>query len=122
MSEVERRKNTRVPFQATLDLKFADGRTHKCETNNLSLYGVFAEGVSGHPRGEVCDVVLNLTGATSDVRLRMKGEIMRVESNGVGLKFVEIDLDSFYHLKNILYYNSGDPDRLEEEFFSQFDQ
>jgi hypothetical protein len=34
------------------------------------------------------------------------------------LHFVEIDLDSFYHLKNIIYYNSSDPDTIEQELMS----
>jgi len=28
-----------------------------------------------------------------------------------------MDLDSFQHLKNIVYFNSNSPDQLNEEFF-----
>ena len=111
-----RRENTRVEFRATIDLDFSGRIFTGCETSDLSLYGVFVSGVQGPVAGDQCDLSLHLSGATSDTVLRMKGELVRVEANGVGLKFFEIDLDSFYHLKNILYYNSGDPDVLEEEF------
>lgn len=118
MKESERRRNTRVLFQATTDLQFADKAYQQCETSDLSLKGVFIPGLSGHQMGEKCDIILNLTGMTSDIKLRMKGEVVRVVDTGIALHFVEIDLDSFLHLKNIVYYNSEDPDKLHEEFVS----
>ena len=45
----------------------------------------------------------------------MKGEVVRVEPDGLALHFSEIDFDSFYHLKNIIYYNSEDPDQVDLE-------
>ncbi|MBU0481684.1 MAG: PilZ domain-containing protein [Proteobacteria bacterium] len=114
-----RRENTRVKFKGTIDLHFPGRSFADCETSDLCLHGVFVAGVSGLAAGDECDVSLRLSGATSDIVLRMKGKVARLEKNGVGLKFSEIDLDSFYHLKNILYYNSGDPDVLEEEFQRQ---
>lgn len=118
MAGKERRRNTRVLFQATADLKFPDKSYVNCETSDLSLKGLFAAEVHGHEPGETCDVVLNLSGMTSDIKLRMKGKVVRQEAGGIGLKFFEIDLDSFLHLKNIVYYNSEDPDKLNEELAS----
>lgn len=117
MGDANRRKSTRVPFKATVDLIF-DGREYlKRQTSDLSLTSVFVPGVTGHEAGETCRLNLHLTGLSSDILLHMKGRIQRVEQDGIGLEFFEIDLDSFYHLKNIVYYNSGDPDKLEDEFF-----
>jgi len=111
----ERRKNTRVPFQATVDLTFGDKTYSNCETENLSIKGVSVPGISGHEKGESCMVALSLSGSTSELKLNMQGEVVRVEDNRIALLFTEIDLDSFYHLKNIIYYNSEDPDRIEQE-------
>lgn len=118
MDNDNRRMNSRVAFQATISLDFGH-RSHKdCETSNLSLKGVSVVGVMGHKVGEKCDVALHLVGTTSDLSLNMKGEVVRVDEHGFALHFLEIDLDSFYHLKNILYYNSENPDQLDEEFSS----
>ena len=76
-------------------------------------------GLTSHEIGEQCDVSLHLVGASSDLGLKMKGEVVRIEPNGLALHFYETDLDSFYHLKNILYYNSDNPDKLDEEFSEQ---
>ena len=111
----ERRKHTRVPFQATVDVKLLDKHYAKCETENLSLKGVSVLGISDHQIGEKCDISLALSGSTSELRLSMQGEIVRVQQNSIALKFTKIDIDSFYHLKNIIYYNSEDPDIIDKE-------
>lgn len=118
MDTDNRRKNSRVPFQATISLVFGHKAHKECETRDLSLKGIFVVGVTGHEVGEKCDAALHLVGASSDLSLSMKGEIVRINDDGVALHFLEIDLDSFYHLKNILYYNSENPDQLDEEFSS----
>ncbi|HEX9714320.1 MAG TPA: PilZ domain-containing protein, partial [Desulfurivibrionaceae bacterium] len=101
-----KRKNSRVPFQVLIGLDFPDQSHAECETADLSLKGVFVLGVTGHKLGEKCLVSLRLVGSTSDLSLKMKGTVVRVEEDGLALHFYEMDLDSFFHLKNILYYNS----------------
>lgn len=114
--DAERRKNTRVPFQTTADVTFGDRQYSNCATENLSIKGVSVLGITGHPIGETCTLSLALSGSTSQLRLTMKAEIVRSETDRIGLHFLEIDLDSFYHLKNIIYYNAKDPDTIEQEF------
>nr|MBF0221323.1 PilZ domain-containing protein [Desulfobulbaceae bacterium] len=111
----ERRKNTRVPFQTTADVSFSNKNYTNCETENLSVKGVSVLGISGHKIGEECNLSLALSGSTSELKLAMRGKIVRLQEDGIGLKFIEIDLDSYYHLKNIIYYNSEDPDKIDRE-------
>lgn len=113
--ERERRRNTRVPFQTTADVVFSDKRYNQCATENLSVKGISVLGITGHKLGETCDLSLALSGSTSHLRLTMKGKVVRVDADRIALNFIEIDLDSFYHLKNIIYYNSNDPDTIEQE-------
>lgn len=116
-----KRKNTRVPFQVIIGLDFPDRSHAECETADLSFKGVFVLGVTGHKLGENCLVSLRLVGSTSHLTLKMKGTVVRVEEDGLALHFYEMDLDSFFHLKNILYYNSEDPDVLDEELSTQIE-
>ena len=116
-----KRKNSRVPFHATITLNFPNQKHEECETVDLSLKGVFVVGLTGHSIGEKCRASLRLIGSTSDLTLKMKGEVVRIEANGMGLHFFETDLDSFYHLKNILYYNSENPDILDERITDNFE-
>lgn len=112
MPKDERRKSTRVFFQTLANLHFADAEFSGCETSDLSIKGVFVPGISGRKIGDRCAVELQLSGASHEISLNMQGEVVRVEAKGLGIKFSEIDLDSFYHLKNIVYYNSENPDEL----------
>jgi hypothetical protein len=117
MGNHNRRENIRVVFETTADLKFSDRIHAGCRTRDLSLTGIFIIGVEGCRQGEMCEVTLHLSGGSSDVRLAMRGEIVRTEPQGLALHFFEIDLDSFVHLKKILYYNAADPDMMEENDF-----
>ena len=110
MGRQERRASTRAHFNTTASLLFENGGYPDCETGNLSVKGVFVAGITGQSVGDVCSVELHLAGSSSDLVLRMQGEVVRVEKDGLGIKFSEIDLDSFYHLKNIIYYNSDHAD------------
>ena len=116
-----KRKNSRVPFQIIIGLDFPDQSHAECETEDLSLKGVFVLGVTGHKVGENCLVTLRLVGSTSHLSLKMKGTVVRVEEEGLALHFYEMDLDSFFHLKNILYYNSENPDALDDELSAQIE-
>lgn len=116
MADINRRKNTRVFFQAIADLHFDNKCYNKCETRNLSVSSIFIVGVDDQKEGSQCEIALHLSGATSDLLLKMKGEIVRCEAEGIALRFFETDLDSYYHLKNIVYYNAENPDEFNEEF------
>lgn len=119
MLSANRRKSSRVPFRATVTLRFPDKHYEQYETHDLSLKGVSVAGVTGHRIGEQCDVDLYLTGSTSRVHLDMKGEVVRVKKDSLALRFFAIDLDSFFHLKNIIAYNLGNQDQVDEEFAEQ---
>jgi hypothetical protein len=105
-TQAERRLEVRATFRTTAKLCFADGRCFDdCETMNVSVSGVFVRGIKGVVFGENCQVELHLSGRTSRLVLEMAGEIVRVEEDGVALQFLEVDEDSFYHLRNIVYFS-----------------
>lgn len=115
MNEQNKRKNIRVDFTQDAKVSFQNRVFSKLETRNLSLKGIFVKGLTGVTVGESCDVELHLSGATNDLFVKMKGEVIRTDNEGTALRFTEIDIESFFHLRNIVYYNSGDPDKVEDE-------
>jgi len=115
MTHEERRKNTRVIFQTAASVRFAGDVFERLAIRDLSLRGVYLEGISGRPLGEKCEVALFLTGASSELKLNIAGKVVRQDDSGVGIHFEEIDIDTFFHLKNIVYYNADDPDQVENE-------
>lgn len=117
MKQNERRKDSRVTFTTTIDLCFHDETIHNCSTRDLSCKGVFVPGLKHRQNGDQCRLVIRLTGTEPDQLIEVKGEIVRKTSDGCGFHFKQMDLDSFQHLKNIVYFNSNTPDQLNEDFF-----
>ncbi len=116
MTHDERRKNTRVDFHTTVDVSFPDVAYTACPTENLSTKGVFVDNIPDRSLGDTCSIVLKLTGSATDLSLSMSGEVVRLVKEGVGIHFSEMDLDSFSHLRQIIYYNSDDPDLISEDY------
>jgi len=88
--------------------------------DNISLKGLhvnLAEGMSELQPGNQVGITIDLTGDSSDLKVQAEGEVLRWEDNGaIAVNFNHIDLDSFVHLKNIMAYNSGDYDKVMNEF------
>lgn len=116
MGSSERRKNVRVTFQTTVSLHFADGEYAHCQTKDLSLKGIFIPGIVDREPGDRCHVAILLSGTSSKLKITMTGEVVRNTEEGIGIYFDEIDVDSFFHLKNIVYYNSDHPDQIIEPY------
>ena len=56
----ERRRDARVTFRTFAKLSYPEGRIfEECETTDVSVSGVFVEGVKGVEQGEKCDVELS---------------------------------------------------------------
>jgi hypothetical protein len=109
----EKRRDLRVTFRATARLRFPDARVFdKCETSDISVSGVFVQGVSGVAGGDRCEIEFRLVGRSSSLLLEMAGEVVRVAESGVALQFIEVDQDSFCHLQNIVYFNFKEAGQL----------
>ncbi len=114
-SESERRRDARVTFRATARLKFDGGRVFDdCQIMDISISGVFVEGVTGVEPWDKCAVEFRLIGRSSSLMLALKGQVVRVQADGVALQFDGVDEDSFCHLQNIVYYNYRQEGKLGE--------
>ncbi len=113
----DRRRFLRVPFEANVTVKnLIDGTIQrKLDSKDISMKGIYCITDSPFPVDTPCVVELLLTGTSSELWLRMEGHVVRTDDLGMAIIFDNMDLDAFIHLKNILYYNSGDPDRIDKE-------
>ncbi|GBF34289.1 hypothetical protein DCCM_3401 [Desulfocucumis palustris] len=114
---MEKRKFTRVPFRVEASVKYKDMEC-RGEVENLSLRGMFLRMPEKISLGECVDITILLAGDTSKLTIDLKGKVARTDPDGIGIKFQEIDLDSFVHLKNIVTYNSGDAEKIMQEFIN----
>ncbi|HID97996.1 MAG TPA: PilZ domain-containing protein [Thermodesulfobacteriaceae bacterium] len=116
----DRRDNVRVPFTTGACIR-AEGQVIPIiteKTKDLSLRGLYCFTDIKYPDGTPCDIELHLTGTTSRLVLNIRGRVVRSDIRGMAMKFDEMDADSFFHLKNVLYYNTGDPELIDRELGS----
>lgn len=97
----ERRCNPRIAFDTKADLKFRNGTQNGLVTRDLSINGTFVLNMKDKQVGDECEVTLHC-----DLVLKMKGEVVRVEEEGIAIQFFDQDLDNFHHLKNVVYINA----------------
>ena len=85
------------------------------ECSNLSLQGVLVTGAGPLPAGKPCTIRLALDGTA--IAIEAHGVIARATADGGAVRFIEIvGVDSLEHLRNLVLYNSRNPDQVISEF------
>lgn len=116
----EKRRHTRVIFNRSVKLFIKEKSHGQYPARNLSLGGLFVEGDISIPVGEACRLELHETGRHSSLILTFLGKIQRHEKDGIGVKFISMEDDSFMFLQTMVLYSSDDPLGVAENFFENF--
>jgi hypothetical protein len=114
MSE-EKRRFTRIPFRVTAELAVNMINYSVPEISNLSIGGCVLPVAADLAPATACEVKIVLGGESSELTVRVGGEIVRSDQTTVAIKFTRIDPDSLYHLQNIVRYNVDDVEKVERE-------
>jgi len=110
-SNNEKRRHPRVGFSTAIEILLqADGKEVKLSGNSmdLSLKGMFVRAEEKFVPGTKCSVNVYLTGGIEKIELQIKGTVVRMSDFGMGIVFDSMDVDTYSHLKNIVYYNSNE--------------
>lgn len=110
-----KRRFTRVPFKAQTRIDFQHIAYTVGEIYNLSIGGCLLQIDSDMEAGSRCSITIRLSERDDAVSVRVQGEVVRSVSGMLALKFVQIDPDSLFHLRNIIRYNAEDTRKVEEE-------
>ncbi len=111
----EKRWFTRVPFRVRAEIMVHDFSYSAEEILNLSVGGCLLPVEAELAPGTGCDLKIIMAGTTSELSIRVKGEIVRSEAGAAAVKFTGIDPESLFHLQNIIRYNSPDPEAVDKE-------
>jgi hypothetical protein len=114
---IEKRGFTRVPFNTTVEVRALDRVIRSQEGIDISMGGVRLSTRELVPPAEVpCRVTINLGGPENPIRIDATGMTIRSQGGSLAVKFIDIDLDSYQHLRQLIVNNTDDPDRAEQEF------
>jgi len=100
-----------VPVSFELDI-VVRGESINVKTQNLSLTGVSFISPHSFKANERCTVDLKLN---EDVRLNIEAKILRSQNRETIAAFLEMDENTFYHLKRLLQLNAADSDQIDKE-------
>ena len=120
----KKRATTRVEFHTRGELHYG-GKTVSGSVENLSLKGMLfvpEEPAEDLTMSAEVDVQISLTGTGSSLSFGLEGKVVRIGEKGVGIRFTEMEFDSFVHLRNIVAYNTGNEDKIMEEFHDAFEE
>jgi|GEM_PF-6685115 len=85
-------------------------------TRNISLSGMFIVGRFSHEVGSRCTVTLNERWAERPFVLNLTCRIIRLERDGIAIRYTEMGLNTFSLLQTLLLYESRNPMAMGEEF------
>jgi hypothetical protein len=111
----EKRRFTRIPLKINAELTVNDVSYSIEEISNLSVGGCQLAITKDLEPETACRVKISLSGTSDEMSIMIEGEISRCDPGAVAVKFTRIDIDSLFHLHNIIRYNSPDPDTVEKE-------
>jgi len=113
----DKRRFTRIFFSTPVLLEVAG---EQCATSliDISLKGALITATSklNKYKDEDCTLRFELQG--SDVEIEMKGKIVHIERNSIGIACEKIDIESVTHLRRLIELNIGNADLLDRDLDS----
>jgi hypothetical protein len=114
----EKRKVERIHFETKVVLK-SDSSEVVAETTsaNISANGIYIKSDQKIPVGSTCFLELSLRGISSQLLMNIKGHVVRHDDNGMGIEFIDLEMDSYFHLNNIFKHSVLDPKTITNSLF-----
>jgi hypothetical protein len=112
---MEKRTFARIPFKTKAIVRQKDFTVIGI-VENLSLAGIFLKTPERLGLKRLVKIELLFTGTSSQISIILDGKITRHENIGMGIEFRNLDLDAFFHLKNLITYNTDRFDKVKKEF------
>ena len=113
MSDQDKRRFTRVPFDAEVALRVA-GDIWTTDLIDVSLKGMLVAAPAGLAVASgsalEADILLN-----EEVSIATECTLVHRTGERMGLRIDRIDMESIMHLRRLMELNLGDPDLLERE-------
>ncbi len=110
-----RRDFSRVHFRHEITLYAGNGTKYSGAFDDISLKGMLFHSDPMPSKGTV------LTGHLSigEVKLGLKGKVVSASlDRGAAVRFQDLDVESFSHLRRLMALNMGDSEVIDQEFFS----
>lgn len=117
----ERRGFIRVPFNTEVVISAGGWSLRAVSGIDISMSGLHLTGLdtrdSGKPLpGTSCRAGIHLQAAGHRALIEADGRIVRSGPGELAVEFIEMELDGYQHLRQLILNNADDPDRAEQQF------
>lgn len=109
MSKEEHRNRQRIPFIIEAVLTVDDSPIVYSRTRDVSMSGIYLLTSKPLPVGTEGTLALTLESGLSSLAIKAMCEVVRQDTEGMGLKFTHMDPDSSINLFNIIRYQGEFP-------------
>ena len=117
MQPQEKREFLRVPFTTEVEVRTDDRTFGSSSGINISLNGLrLATEQPAPEEGSPCSVKIILRAFEHEVIIEAHGRVARSGQGTLAVEFIDLDLDSYLHLRQLIISNADDPERAEQEF------
>jgi hypothetical protein len=111
------REFTRVLVAARTLIKAGNVSLSAAQAHSLSMKGMSILSPERLPVGTECELTIILV--EGEVEIQVLGTVVVHLADGMAFLFTKIlGLESFEHLRNLVYYNAPDVEQVEDEFTS----
>jgi len=112
----EKRKHTRISINIDAELQTSNG-TFRGKMKNVSFSGIFiyCANSANIIIGETCYLKLILQTEPHPNIINFQCKIIRTDASGVGVRLTRVDMEGYQKFKNLMVYNSSNPDNLLDE-------
>jgi len=114
MQPRERRRFSRIPFDGSVQLISGD-RTYETEINDISLKGALIKRPPDMEPSPDENMRVVIHGLNDSFIISMDAKLEHIEKDFLGLKCIEIDIDSATNLRRLVELNLGDTALLNRE-------
>lgn len=112
----EKRRFSRIKINRPVTLSFAGGPTFRNSTSeDLSVGGCLVASDHLTKIGAECSIAIFFDEQDKDRCIDIKGIVIRCERGVIGVKFTTITPENLFHLKNLIRFNTPDPERIDSE-------
>jgi len=112
---MSKRKMSRVNFRVDALINYNDMKK-VCSVRDLSLSGIYLATDLDIAIGENVKLTVKIISDSTTGELYLSGIIVRKDSDGLALEFSDLPIDSYLFLRNVVVYNSGDPETIDQEY------
>jgi hypothetical protein len=109
------REFTRVLVAARTLIKAGEVSLSAAQTHSLSMKGMSIQSEERLPVGTECEITIVLV--EGEAEIQVLGTVVVHLADGMAFLFSKIlGLESFEHLRNLVFYNARDVEQVENEF------